>query len=154
LNIQVAAYYVITCVASVWLSTAVQAQYVPVLTLTALLAMTTGGLVIMVPYFGYVFWFLEPQNIVRRIREEAIAHVSEGALRQDEKVCFAAQAQTLFALEELTDIANSSISGKDKIVASAAVDALKDFAIEYLKVKPLASDTWMSIGPEIRQNPD
>jgi hypothetical protein len=116
--------------------------------------MTTGGFVIMVPYFGYVFWFLEPQNIVRRIREDAIAQVRDGALKHDQRICFGAQAQALFALEELTDITNSSISGKDKIVASAAVDALKDFAIEYLKVKPNASQTWMSIGPEIRQNPD
>lgn len=153
-NILVAAYYVITCVASIWLSTSVSAQYVPVITLTVMLAMTTGGLVIMVPYFGYVFWFLEPQNIVRHIREDAIARVGGGALRHDHEKCFAAQARTLFALEELTDIANSSISGKDKIVATAAVDALKDFALEYLKVKPRASAAWLSIGPEIRKNPD
>jgi hypothetical protein len=154
LNIQVAAYYVIACVASIWLSTSVGAQYVPVITLSVMLAMTTGGLVIMVPYFGYVFWFLEPQNIVRRIREDAILRVTDAVLKHDRVNCFTAQAQVLFAMEELTDIANSSISGQDKIVATAAVDALKDFAIEYLKVKPRASETWLSIGPQIQKNPD
>jgi hypothetical protein len=57
-------------------------------------------------------------------------------------------------MEELTDITSNSISGKDKIIASAAVDALKDFSLEYLKKKPAASDVWFNIGSGIRQNPD
>ncbi len=153
-NIYVAAYYVITSVASVWLTSSVQGDYVPRLTLLVMLCMTMGGLVITMPYFGYVFFFLAPQNIVRHIREVAIKVADTGAREQDPAECYAAQAETLFALEELTDIANNSISGKDKIVASAAVDALKDFAVQYLNVKPSASESWFLIGPEIRQNPD
>jgi hypothetical protein len=154
LNIYVAAYYVITGVASVWLSASSHADYVPRITLLMMLSMTMGGLIITMPYFGYVFWFLAPQNLVRHIREDAIDVTDKGAREIDQADCFDAQAKALFALEELTDIANNSISGKDKIVASAAVDALRDFAIEYLKVKPHASEAWFSIGPEIRQNPD
>jgi hypothetical protein len=153
-NIYVAAYYVITGVASVWLSASNQANYVPRTTLFVMLSMTMGGLVITMPYFGYVFWFLAPQNLIRHIREDAIKTADKGAKEQDQADCWSAQAETLFALEELTDIANNSISGKDKIIASAAVDALKDLAVEYLKVKPQASEAWFSIGPQIRQNPD
>ncbi|MBC7767727.1 MAG: DUF2254 domain-containing protein [Phycisphaerales bacterium] len=154
LNIRVAAYYVVTCVASVWLAASGHADYVPRITLFAMLSLTMGGLVITMPYFGYVFWFLEPQNLVRHIRRDASASAENGALQHDEQACFAAQAKTLFALEELTDIANNSISGKDKIIASASVDALKDFAIDYLKLKPQAGAAWFTLGPELRQNPD
>jgi hypothetical protein len=154
INIIVPAYYVVACVVSVWLSTSSQAEWVPNSTLVMVLSMTTGGLVIMAPYFSYVFWFLEPRHIIDRVREEAVARARTGALEHHEAICYAAQAQTLFAFEELTDITNNSISGKDKIIASRAVDALKDLVIEYLKVKPRASDTWFSIGPEIRLNPD
>ena len=154
LNIYVAAYYVVTSVASVWLSASSHSDYVPRITLLVMLSMTMGGLIITMPYFGYVFWFLAPQNLVRHIREEAIRVADRGAHEQDRETCYASQAETLFALEELTDIANNSISGKDKIIASAATDALKDLAIEYLKVKPDASEAWFSIGPQIRQNPD
>jgi len=154
LNIYVAAFYVVTCVASVWLSAASHADYVPRITLMVMLSMTMGGLVITMPYFGYVFWFLEPQNLIGHIRQDAIKRADKGAHEEDQAHCFKAQAETLFALEELTDIANNSISGKDKIIASAAADALKDFAVEYLKVKPRATKAWFSIGPEIRQNPD
>ncbi len=154
LNIYVAAYYVIACVASTWLSASTNEDYIPRLTLLVLLSLTTGGLVITMPYFGYVFWFLAPQNLVRRIRLDAVQCVCEGARKQERDACFEAQAKTLFALEELTDIANSSIFGKDKIIASSAADGLKDFAVEYLKVKAQASAAWFTIGPEIRQNPD
>jgi hypothetical protein len=154
INIYVAAYYVITSVASVWLSAASHQDYVPRITLLVMLSMTMGGLVITMPYFGYVFWFLAPQNLVRHIREDAIRLANKGAHEHNPADCYAAQAEMLFALEELTDIANNSISGKDKIIASAAVDALKDLAVEYLRVKPEASEAWFLIGPEIRQNPD
>jgi hypothetical protein len=153
-NIYVAAYYVVTGVASVWLSAASHSDYEPRITLLIMLSMTMGGLVITMPYFSYVFWFLAPQNLVRHIREDAIRMADKGAHEQDRDDCYVAQADTLFAMEELTDIANNSISGKDRIIASAAVDALKDLAVEYLKVKSNASESWFSIGPQIRQNPD
>ncbi len=153
-NILVPAYYVVACVVSVWLSASLQSDFVPRTTLAVVLSLTTGGLVIMAPYFGYVFWFLEPRNITRRIRQEGVSHATRGALTHDPEGCFAAQAQALYALEELTDITNNSIAGRDKIIASGATDALRNFALEYLQVKPQASDAWFSIGPEIRLNPD
>jgi hypothetical protein len=151
-NMFVAAYYVVACVVSVWLSVSLTPDYVPRATLAVTLSMTTGGLIIMAPYFGYVFWFLEPKNIIARIRLEAVNSCCDP--ERNAADCFAAQARTIFALEELTDIANNSIAGRDKIIASGAVDAMKDFALEYLKAKPKLADAWFAIGPDIRMNPD
>jgi hypothetical protein len=154
LNLSVMAYYLVACVYAVWLSMSLQHDYVPRAVILSMLGMTTTGLVLMAPYFGYVFWFLEPRNIIMRIRRDAVKTAAKGALESHQDKCFAAQAVTLSAMEELTDITSNSISGKDKIIASGAVDALKDLALEYLKVKPNASKAWFSIGPEIRENPD
>jgi len=153
-NIGVSAYFVVSCVVSVWLSTSLHDNYIPRATVTMVLSLTTGSLVIMAPYFSYVFWFLEPENIVARIRKQAIILAHRGAKLDDEAESFADQERTLSALEELTDVANNSISGQDKIVASAAVDSLKDFALDYLKEKPDARPSWFLIGPEIKLNPD
>jgi hypothetical protein len=57
-------------------------------------------------------------------------------------------------MEELSDIISNSISGKDKIIASRAVDALKDFCLDYLEIKERAGDTWFKLGDGIRMNPD
>ncbi|MCA9591786.1 MAG: DUF2254 domain-containing protein [Myxococcales bacterium] len=153
-NLGVMAFYLVACVCGVWLSVSLHQDFVPRNTLVAMMVATTGGLVLMAPYFGYVFWFLEPNNIISRIRQDAVRVAGVGARVRDRVQCAAAQAQTLSAMEELTDITSNSISGKDKIIASGAVDALKDFAIEYVRVKPEATEVWFNIGSDIRQNPD
>jgi hypothetical protein len=153
LNISVMAYYLVACVYAVWLSVSLPHDYVPRAVLVSMLGMTTTGLLIMAPYFGYVFWFLAPSTIVARIRSDAVKTTKRGAV-QSGQICFDAQAETLNAMEELTDITSNSISGKDKIIASGAVDALKDFALEYLRVKALSNVDWFRVGPGIRENPD
>lgn len=153
-NLSVMAYYVVACVCGVWLSVSLKQAYVPTLALIAMVCATTGGLLLMAPYFGYVFWFLEPMNIIRRIRTEAVGVAKAGAAARDPLAVAQAQAKLLSAMEELTDITSNSISGKDKIIASGAVDALKDLTLEYLKQKPEADAAWFSIAESIRDNPD
>ncbi len=153
-NLVVMGYYLIACVCGVWLSVSIHHDYVPRLALLVMISATTLGLVLMAPYFRYVFWFLEPMNIISRIRSEAVGVANKGADERDQERSAIAQASTLSAMEELTDITSNSISGKDKIIASGAVDALKDFSLAYLKAKHKASDVWFTIGAGIRQNPD
>ncbi len=159
INLMVMGYYLVICVWGVWTSFTLQSTFVPHAAIFASILATTVGLVLMAPYFGYVFWFLEPMNIIARIRNGAIADARRGVRaargRFDEL-----QAATLTAMEELTDITSNSISGKDKIIASGAVDALKDFCLAYVAIKPSvtldAADQhfWLRIGPSLRRNPD
>lgn len=152
-NVIVMVYFVVACVCGVWLSMAVKQDFVPGAAIVAMLVFTTFGLVVMLPYFAYVFRFLEPSSIVARIRAQAVdtvlTAVSSGA---DEAT--AAQGEVLAAMEELTDITSNSISGKDKIIASRAVDAIKDFVVGYQAHKAGAPAAWFEIGPGIRDNPD
>ncbi|HVV86116.1 MAG TPA: DUF2254 family protein [Kofleriaceae bacterium] len=152
-NIGVMAYFIVACVCGVWLSLAIHHDFVPHATLVAMLVFTTAGLVIMLPYFAYVFRFLEPQSIIARIRHEAMEKVSE-AVTAPPAAAVAAQAGVLTAMAELTDITSNSISGKDKIIASRAVDAIKDFVVGYLAIKGRAPAAWFGIGDGIRDDPD
>jgi hypothetical protein len=150
-NVWVMGFYIVACVVGVGTSLSLREEFVPRLTLTAMAVMTITGLVLMAPYFAYVFRFLEPENIISRIRASAVATAKAGA-KTDE--CADAQGAVLSAMEELTDITSNSISGKDKIIASRAVDALRDLALEYSKIKPDAQPAWFRIGPAIKENPD
>lgn len=154
LNLAVMAYYVVACMCGVFLSLSLHEDYVPQKSLVVMLSLTAFGLVLMAPYFSYVFWFLEPQNIINRIRSDASDVSSKGAHETDAPKSAMAQAETLFAMEELTDITSNSISGKDKIIASNAVDAIRDFTLEYIAKKHKAADVWFKIGSEIGRNPD
>ncbi|HTJ85548.1 MAG TPA: DUF2254 domain-containing protein, partial [Polyangiaceae bacterium] len=86
--------------------------------------------------------------------QRAAARRAELGARLEGSDCHEAQAETLAAMEELSDITSNSISGKDKIIASRAVDALKDLAVRYLDIKPRARPEWFKIGDNIRDNPD
>ena len=154
-NVGAMGYYVIVCVCGVLVSLSVHRGFVPRATVLGMMAATTMGLVLMAPYFAYVFWFLEPTNIISRIREEALASVQRGAEAERGDRCDEAQASIVAAMEELTDISSNSISGKDKIIASRAVDGLRDFCVEYIKyIKKKAPSDWFELGSGIRQNPD
>ncbi len=153
-NIVVMGFYIVACVVGVLVSLSIRSDFVPRLTLLAMMAVVTVGLVMMAPYFAYVFRFLEPTNIIARIQRHAMDHVREGTTTSDPKKRAAAQQKTLLAIEELLDITSNSISGKDKIIASRAVDALKDLAVEHLPYKQNASAEWFTIGDAIRNNPD
>jgi len=153
-NLFVMGFYVIACVCGVWLSMSLHHDYVPRSALLGMMVATTLGMVLMGPYFRYVFWFVEPMNIVAKIRSQAVTGTLRAFQATDRHKSAKAQALTLGAMEELTDITSNSISGKDKIIASGAVDALKDFTLEYLKHKPRAAGAWFDIGSEIRENPD
>jgi len=153
-NIGVMGYYVMSCVGGVFLSMSLRAEFVPRTTVVFMMFATALGLVLMAPYFAYVFWFLEPTNIIARIRKEALQTMNDGSRSAKQDHCEQAQARVIDAMEELTDIVSNSISGKDKIIASRAVDALKDFTVDYVGGKGEASDSWFELGSGIRDNPD
>ncbi len=153
-NIAVMTYFVVASLAAVALSVSLHEDFVPRTALVAVLAATGLGLAIMLPYFAYVFWFLEPGNIIERIRREATRRTASGLTTDSVGTVAYKQARVLSLLEEITDIANNSIDGRDKIIASHAVDALRDFLLEYLRHRPHDLRPWHTLGRHIRENPD
>lgn len=153
-NVTVMAFYVVACVCGVWTSMSVHENFVPRATLVAMMIVCTIGLVAMAPYFAYVFRFLEPQNIITRIRRDATHAAKQGMHEKDTAKRDAAQALLMGGMAELTDVTSNSISGKDKIIASRAVDALKELAVDYVTRKPAAAREWFAIGGDIKANPD
>jgi hypothetical protein len=153
-NISVMSFYVVACVAAVWLGMAAGNEFVPRATSIVILTAACLGVVIMLPYFAYVFRFLDPANIVERIRQEAVSSVKKAKHTDSPSQLAARQFPILFAMEELSDITSNSISGKDKIIASKAVDALKDLCLDYLSVKDALAPAWFEVHDTIRNNPD
>jgi hypothetical protein len=153
-NVMVMAYYVVTCVVGVALSLSLHSEFVPRAAVFSMMCACAFGLIMMLPYFAYVFRFLEPVNLVTRIEREAAADLATSATMREPDAIADGQAPALSALEELTDITSNSISGKDKIIASRAVDAIRDFVVGYLAVKDRADPAWFQIGEQIRDNPD
>jgi hypothetical protein len=92
--------------------------------------------------------------LVSRIGRSASRAIRRAAGKQAPARLDELQRSVLGALAELYDIASHSISAKDKIIASRAVDACKDLLCDYLVLKPHLPSDWFSIGPGIAGNPD
>ncbi|MBT8496299.1 MAG: DUF2254 domain-containing protein [Deltaproteobacteria bacterium] len=152
-NLLVLGLYVVGCVMGFWTAFGVNAGWVPRVSLIAMLTMATVGFVIMAPYFAYVFRLLAPQSVVQRIKNEAIT-ASIGSEQYTSRSIRERQARTLETTEQLTDIAINSISQKDKIIATACVDALRDIASAYLERSAKLGEDWLEITDTIRTNPD
>lgn len=153
-NRTVMGFYVVGCMCGIFVSFSLSAEFVPRISLIVMLVIAMLAFAAMAPYFAYVFDFLQPENIIARIRTLAIKAAKEGARGILAARRADLQATTLSAMEQLTDVTINSIEGKDKIIATAGVDALKDLAVHYLEAKADTAQEWFAVGPRIRQNPD
>lgn len=152
-NQVVMSIYVVGCVIGFWTAFGVSTGWVPSVSLVAMLAMATLGFVVMAPYFAHVFRFLAPENVVAQLTHEA-----EAAAIGSHKCRATAQAGrhaiTLSRTEQLTDIAINAVSQKDKIIATSAVDALRDLTLAYLDAKQTLPADWFQLDRAVLDNPD
>jgi hypothetical protein len=106
---------------------------------------------LLVPYFVYVFDFMDPGRVIARIQEQALA-AARG--KQGPRDVDGRQGRVLAAIEQLADVGVNAISQKDRGIASAAVDALMELAVRYLPEKAHLEKGWFELGPRLRANPD
>lgn len=153
-HVAVLSFYIVASLCAVWLSVTLQAEFVPRSLLLLVMVLTSLGLATMLPYFAYTFWFLEPNNIIDRLRVSATRTGQSGLASTSSAEVERLHGRLLGTLEEITDIANNSIDGRDRIIASDAVDAMRDFLIDYIQAKPHDARPWYRISETLSSNPD
>jgi hypothetical protein len=153
-HIAVLSFYIIVSLCAVWLSVSLREDFVPRGLLLMVMALTSIGLASMLPYFAYTFWFLEPSNIIERLRLRTSRLGDLGLAGRSAAEVEPLQGKLFHQVEEITDIANNSIEGRDKIIAVDAVDALRDFVISYIADKPDVGHAWYRIGEKLRAKPE
>jgi hypothetical protein len=154
-NLAVLGFFVVAGIDAVWVSLSVTHDFVPQISITVCLVLVTVSMLVMVPYFAYVFDFLDPERVVARIQEQALASALGGRDTDGEaRDAAGRQARVLQSIEQLADVAMNAVSQKDKLIAQGAVDALKELAVRYLERKREAGEAWFEISDALRHNPD
>lgn len=153
-HIAVMSFYIVASLCAVWLSVTLRPDFVPRSLLLMVMSLTSLGLAIMLPYFAYTFWFLEPGNIIDRLRLHTTRLNQQGLAAESGPEVARLQGRVLRQMEEISDIANNSIEGRDKIIAGRAIDALCAFVVDYIVSKPKSDLPWYDLGHELRGNPD
>jgi hypothetical protein len=159
INLGVMGFFVVACVEALWVSMTVRKDYVPQATIAGTVFMATASLLLLVPYFAYVFDFLDPEKVIARIGMQTLDRAA-GRGRREEADASAPgaiasrQAATTSGLAHLADIAVNALGQKDKVIASDSSAALRRLLVEYQGLKGNLDPEWFSIGPTLRSDPD
>ncbi len=105
------------------------------------LAVLNFGL--LLPYFGHVFAFLEPTNIITRIEDRARGLLAAAATRRlsADKLQLA-QQQVAAGVERIADNCMAAVSQSDRNLALHSVRTLEAFVVGYLDVKTDLPPDW------------
>lgn len=144
-------FFVVSSLVILWTGLSLREGVQPrAMALTAVVLETTS-LLLLLPYFVYVFDFLSPTRVIERIRQDGEAHLAGVARRArfDE-----ARPGVVRAIEQLGDIALNSIENKDKSLTLAAVAALAHLAESSIRGKGERPSDWFDTAPLARSDQD
>ena len=65
-------FFVVACIEALWVTFGVGKEFVPQGTITVALVMATASLLLLVPYFAYVFDFLDPEKVIARLGAQTL----------------------------------------------------------------------------------
>jgi hypothetical protein len=157
INFLVMGYFVVTALYGLWVNLILDgssgaASFYPHVSIGVCTAMLTVCLLMLLPYFAFVFEFLNPINIVERIRTKTLTSIARDAARP--QAVRVTQEEAVRGLEQLADVSLNAMEHKDKGVSMAGVDALHALIVEYQKLRPGLPDAWFAIDGKLAHNPD
>ncbi len=120
------------------------------------LVLGTGAFLILIPYFMFVFNFLQPASIIRKI-EQQIRQAVSYAIREASNIetdIIPAHSQCLTAIDEIKGIALSAIRQRESLIMLDALDSLKAFAFFYSICKHKLPSSWYLLTQAIYRDPD
>jgi hypothetical protein len=156
INFAVMTLFVLTAVQSLWVTMTIDAthgpsHFIPYFSVGVTMVMLTVCLLILLPYFAFVFVFLNPVNIVERI----CAHTLEViGVPSRWKTLAQRKAEAIRGVEQLADVAVNAMEHHDKGVSMASVHALKKLLVEYHVVRGQLPAPWFSLEDTLLENPD
>jgi hypothetical protein len=143
--------FVVASVIIIWVDLTVGSHPQPAALTQGAVALMTASLVALLPYFAYVFDFLSPTVVVRRIADRG--HASMSAAARTGRVD-ARRTRLREAIEQLGDIATNAIEHRDKSIAFAALAALDDLMVAQLPIKGRLPPAWFERGVDLADDAD
>ncbi len=153
-NIAVTSLFMLTTVECVWVA-ATMGPADPTATLpnagyALTMALVSISLLILLPYFAFVFQFLSPLSVIQRLSDSSFKWMT--SFRENDIAT--AQHNAEEAIDELLNVARTAVEQSDRGVAMACVDALADLLLDYQRVRGSLSPSWFFISPQIARDPD
>lgn len=153
-NLAVLTFYVITGLMCIWVSlTGASPEFTPRVGMAVTLCFITVSMLILLPYFAFVFGFLNPHNIIEHMANSALRAIRRGDSENRSKATYSKLA-AMKGIEQLSDVALNAIEHKDKGICMHAVETLGALTRNYLDSKKTMPDNWFVMDPQISENTD
>lgn len=154
-NLAIMTLFVLTTALCIWLALVLtgkvgEAPLFPRAGLLLAMALVTACVIALGPYFAYVFRFVSPLGVIRRIRAAALGEV-ENARRGD---VGAAERAVIQSIEDLEDVARGAMNSFDRGIAMAAVEALATLLADVEQRRETLPDEWFEVDAAIARDPD
>jgi len=153
INIAVMSLFVVTTIQCIWIAISRdtgEVARIPGLAFGVTLALVTVCLLLLLPYFTFVFQFLSPLSIIEKIKGSAYRFVKRAGYAPSEHV----KRGVLDAIDELQDVARSATEQSDRSIAMACVNALNDLVIDYQFFRPTLPHKWFTVHGSVADDPD
>ena len=151
-NVAVMSFFVIASVLVVWIDLSLGGATYPRTMALAASGIQTAALLVILPYFAYVFDFLSSTRVIDRIQQAGSQHLAR--LARGGTTVDLARAGVVQAIEQLGDIALNSIEKKDKPLTLAAVAALERITLDAIRSKDQLPKDWFDTRPLVRHDQD
>jgi hypothetical protein len=149
-NLLVLGFFVVANIFVLWVNFSLDEQFLHGWGVLFSEVLLTCSLLLLFPYFAYVFLFLEPDSIIRLITSNGLTAATPGSAKPTQE----RQRKAVESVENLANIGLNAIQQKDKNIASSAVNSLCHFAIVYSDNKAAMTKAWHEIPRWNRESPD
>ncbi len=154
INRVVMGLFVLTTLQCLWISVTLghpnTAATLPNAGFAITMALVTISLLVLLPYFIFVFSFLSPLNMIEQLHRRA-THALSAATRGSIE---ARQGVVMRSIDELQDVARNAIVQSDRAIAIACIDSLAELLLEYQRLRASLPAEWFHLGDVIRRDPD
>ncbi len=145
MNIFILFAYVMPLLYGFWLANTLQANLPAFWSVGIFTTLTTLVVLMVIPYFQYVFHFLQPQSIITTIERATEKHLIKGL---DKDTTIRARHEVFQSIRQLSDITLSSIERSDIVLATQCINSLKHIMMFYLDRKGRMPQAWFYIEQE------
>lgn len=145
-NVLTTVFLVLTVTQVIWTDLSLFADTYPRAMVVTTVAMMSVAVLILLPYFAYVFRFLAPDQVIARIRRDAGRAVASVIRRGDPAVA-RAREEMLTGIDQLTDMVLNAVKSDEKAVAVMSLRGLAEMATTHMGQKGALPASWFQTGP-------
>ncbi|HOL80811.1 MAG TPA: DUF2254 family protein [Ignavibacteriales bacterium] len=143
-------FFVIASLNQLYVSNSISTIHNNYFSIFVSILMVMLAVILIIPYFGYVFTFLHPTHFILLIKERAIR-----SFRDINKTNYMEKKNEFhYYIDFLGDIAINSSEQSDRFTTLECINSLTDILINYQSYKKLLPNHWYLISPIEKNDPD